>query len=631
MIRAAGSLFKPRAVAAGVATIGAGGVVYVATADNTLGIRRQGEFWLRVMPVVADYYWHLNKNSPYVQYMKWRQETARPREKVMEELHEKHAPEIFQIMLDLKGLYIKLGQVLSVTALPIPEPYRARFRTLQSEVPGWEEFESVVKPILEEDLAHGQSLRDIFDYVDPTPCGAASIGQAHRATLKATGQEVIVKVQYPSAAWQVPADIQCVGDFTKLCVWAGVVDEAASRLSFEDFSRQFLAELDYRAEQRNLETIHASSVDPKSPYRKHGVLVPEVYPDLCTDRVISMSFLPGVKLEEEARRQLEMLGVDTKRGLRSIVSQAATETEQPGSTVADSEVHQNFTSSSSTVSRMTAAGRVIGRFIGIDSLLWMTRLFRQVVLWPKAITVQTIRATSSVVGVPKEWDEWAELHQVAVRQAQRVNLTRSWIDALMDVHGHQIFDLGLFNADCHPGNILIVEDGENASSPNQTLRKPSLGLIDFGQCKQLNMQERARVARLVLSVANKESNEHIATAFRELGVQTRNDSTVFLAEMAKLMFGQFETAHLDHRWHRKLHDLDRITYFPTELSMVYRTALLLRGLAASLQINANIGEHWKKHAETSVKRAHARVQVREGEAGMRGKDLSPIVREVTAI
>jgi predicted unusual protein kinase regulating ubiquinone biosynthesis (AarF/ABC1/UbiB family) len=53
--------------------------------------------------------------------------------------------------------------------------------------------------------------------------------------------------------------------------------------------------------------------------------------------------------------------------------------------------------------------------------------------------------------VPPTWASWAEAHRTASTQAARLNLTKDWLDALFDVHGHQIFNLGLFNADPHPG------------------------------------------------------------------------------------------------------------------------------------------------------------------------------------
>ena len=146
----------------------------------------------------------------------------------MNELHERNAPRIFQSMIGLGGLYVKLGQVLSVTALPVPEQYRALFRTLQSDVPNPRDFDSVIRPTLERERG-ASSLDGIFESIDEVPCGAASIGQAHRAVLKGTGEEVIVKVQYPEARWQIPADVRCVGDFLNLCVLFGIVDGPSSK------------------------------------------------------------------------------------------------------------------------------------------------------------------------------------------------------------------------------------------------------------------------------------------------------------------------------------------------------------------------------------------------------------------
>jgi len=110
-----------------------------------------------------------------------------------------------------------------------------------------------------------------------------------------------------------------------------------------------------------------------------------------------------------------------------------------------------------------------------------------------------------------------------------------------------------------------------------------------------------KIARLILSIAEKESDEEIATKFRTLGIKTKNDSTRFLADFGRLMFGRFESKHLDHSWHKELHKEDRVLYFPKELSMVYRTALLLRGLAMSLQYNPSVGELWRDHAVEAIR------------------------------
>jgi len=140
-----------------------------------------------------------------------------------------------------------------------------------------------------------------------------------------------------------------------------------------------------------------------------------------------------------------------------------------------------------------------------------------------------------------------------------------------------------------------VQDESNPS------KEPKIGLIDYGQVKRLNPEERFKIAKLILSVANKESDESIAGHFRNLGIKTKTNSTRFLAEFGRLMFGSFEAKHLNHDWHRELHKEDRVLYFPNELSMVYRTALLLRGLAMSLQFNPSVGEEWRHHAEATIR------------------------------
>ena len=151
-------------------------------------------------PIIFDYWFHASSSSPLVKYQNYRQiqkeeveqqqqdsstesNDDNQKAEIYNSLHERNAPKILNVMLDLGGLYIKLGQVLSVTALPVPKQYKELFRTLQSNVPGHEEFEKVVRPTLEKELGCS-SLDEIFEFIEEVPCGAASIGQAHRARLK---------------------------------------------------------------------------------------------------------------------------------------------------------------------------------------------------------------------------------------------------------------------------------------------------------------------------------------------------------------------------------------------------------------------------------------------------------------
>ena len=683
-----------------------GGATAYSYTEQGAGFRREAFFWSKILPVVSDYYIQTGQSSPYVRYQKWTQTglykrnisaggcddgpgavVKQPkiaegpinnnnhaehqgeeendgenendtiikerRRDLIKFLHDKHAPTIFQVMLDLKGLYIKLGQVLSVTALPVPEPYRILFRTLQSNVPGHEEFDSVVKPTLQREFGV-TDLEELFEFIEPVPCGAASIGQAHRARLNSSytydndtnndgnnndtviqiedrDRDVIIKVQYPDAAWQVPADIDCVGDFLKICIWAGVVEKESAKMSYDEFSRQFLSELDYDRERQNLEIVHESSLNPQAPYLKHGVIVPKVHQNLCTNKVITMEFLPGPTMESEAKRQLELLGIDTSGGITQVIKNAAknavkdpVNNEEPsrvlvrrmttkGTLYDDDDVRNRNRKDRRDDARinhswrLSTASEVLGRFISFDSILWIVRTYKRMVLLSQACTVSIVTVLpSSLVSIQTQ--KWVDEHRSAAEEAERLGEIEDWCTALFDVHGHQIFNLGLFNADPHPGNILVVANNDKKNpgrSKSKNTSKASIGLIDFGQCKSLTKDEQTKVANLIVSVANNEPDENIANAFRDMDIITKNNSTEFLAEFGRLMFGPFEAHHLNHKWHMQLHQKDKVLYFPKELSMVYRTSLLLRGLAVSLQLNYSVGDQWKNHAQMAIDRKTA--------------------------
>jgi len=275
--------------------------------------------------------------------------------------------------------------------------------------------------------------------------------------MKDTGEQVILKVQYPNARWQVPADIRCVGDFMRLCVYFNLIDEDASKLSYNEFSRQFLAELEYDKERKNLEQVYHSTLDPRAPYISRGVLVPKVYPELCTNLVITMSYLPGPKFEEEAKRQLEMVGIRTDRSIRDVVREATKETHDATTTsiqgskkAKDGNVGPFMSDSNKkdnerfqTRERLS---RWVRKWIHVDVAFSLVRLAKKVYLGSQLVAVSSIRVASALSIAPSSWEEWAHEHQNIRQQIDRLDWTRDAIDALLDVHGYQILNQGLFNA-----------------------------------------------------------------------------------------------------------------------------------------------------------------------------------------
>ena len=95
----------------------------------------------------------------------------------------------------------------------VPKQYRDALRSLQSAVENdcsFDDVSSVIRDTL------GRPLEDVFSEFEKEPLGRASIGQAHLARLADTGEEVVVKVQYPDARWKFEADIRALGMFVWL-------------------------------------------------------------------------------------------------------------------------------------------------------------------------------------------------------------------------------------------------------------------------------------------------------------------------------------------------------------------------------------------------------------------------------
>ena len=145
-----------------------------------------------------------------------------------------------------------------------------------------------VKTIVQEDF--GKELEELFLEFDPVPLGSASLGQAHRAVLKATGEEVAVKVQHKNVRRQSPGDIRLFG----------LVLRAAESL-FPDFKYAWLAEdfeellpqeLNFRKEAENCE--RCAEIFKDNPH----IVVPSIFHDYTTERVLTISYKKGVSMTQ---------------------------------------------------------------------------------------------------------------------------------------------------------------------------------------------------------------------------------------------------------------------------------------------------------------------------------------------
>jgi predicted unusual protein kinase regulating ubiquinone biosynthesis (AarF/ABC1/UbiB family) len=204
----------------------------------------------------------------------------------------------------LKGPFVKAGQFAANRHDLLPPSLTTPLAALRDRVPPLP-FPQV-RAALEAEL--GAPLAELFADFEREPLGAASIAQVHRARLHG-GEAVAVKVQYPWLADSLRADLAWAN--AALRVFArrhGAVDR--QRLLAE-FAAGLGEELDFLREARvAVEIAENLAHDPR-------VVVPRIFPNLGSRRVLTMSYLPAVRIDDRAglarlqvapRAVLEILG-----------------------------------------------------------------------------------------------------------------------------------------------------------------------------------------------------------------------------------------------------------------------------------------------------------------------------------
>src|SRR5439155_5829007 len=136
------------------------------------------------------------------------------RDQNIKAFHKTNARRVYATILQLQGLFIKVGQLLSIMANFLPEEFRAELEGLQDQVPP-RPFEEV-KERLESEL--GGKVDDIFEDFHRTCIASASLGQVHEAKTK-DGRRVAVKVQHKDIDEMVKLDLVTIRRIMMIVQW----------------------------------------------------------------------------------------------------------------------------------------------------------------------------------------------------------------------------------------------------------------------------------------------------------------------------------------------------------------------------------------------------------------------------
>lgn len=204
-------------------------------------------------------------------------------------IHQRNARRLAAGFTRLRGVFIKLGQVISVLGGFLPPAYREHLEKLQDKVPP-RPFAEVVGRLRE---AFGASALSHFASFEASPIAAASLAQVHRATL-ADGRVLAVKVLYPGIEQLIRRDLFVLGLFLP------IINRVFPIVRFDRVLAQLGSmlrrETDYDNERRNIDRVRAIFAN------RSDVVVPSVVPELTRGGVLCMSFESGARIMEVLQR-----------------------------------------------------------------------------------------------------------------------------------------------------------------------------------------------------------------------------------------------------------------------------------------------------------------------------------------
>ncbi|CAK9087818.1 unnamed protein product [Durusdinium trenchii] len=302
----------------------------------------------------------------------------------------------------------------------------------------------------------------------------------------------------------------------------------------KEIEKLFEAEFDYLEEFRNLEAMRTNLL----PKWGHRIYIPRPMKELSSRHVLGMELLKGEKFISAVRRRLKPLA------------------EREGKTVEEYEQEQ--------IEALRSGRRKA------EAAWWLR--------W------------KALLG------RW--MHRV--RHFGRRDLepldVGGIFEMLMQIHGQQILLDGCFNADPHPGNILLLEDGT------------TLGLIDFGQVMYLPQDFRVKLARLIVALAERQP-EQVARYESEIGVKRK-----YYKQDVQYRLCSFWLDRDDEEITQGLNIFDLLVWgesedpvlsLPEGYYLACRCSTTLRSTALAFGVYISSAAYWKPYAEEVLRRNQA--------------------------
>jgi len=431
-------------------------------------VQRAAKFWGATVPILVTYAFAESwlKSAPYKEA---------EIDLIWDRLHQWGSARLQKTMNELKGFYVKTGQLISTRVDLFPRAYIDRLCELQDRLDPLPA--EVVKAVISNELLDGKPIDSVFSDFQDVPLGSASVAQVHKATLRETGKVVAIKVMRPYIEPKLRGDVKNIIKFAKAFEDLLPLDYY---LVFTEIAERMEDELDFRQEAKAMDSINdllALKPDGTKRY-KPWLHTPRSVPGMVTKRVLVMDFLEGKTL-----------------------TQIGEEAKESGDT-----------------------SEALAKLIGEKLIKALTKGFGQMVLQG-----------------------------------------------------------GLFHGDPHPGNIMVLNNGD-------------IALLDFGQTKQLTPRLQNQLSELcVLLEEDIRDFGSIAQVVADMGVKlTPEADREALSACAVWMFDSLSEMPGDYTPDEFSENspVRSIASFPQDLVMVGRAAVLIRGICSFFSIPWSVSRAW---------------------------------------
>lgn len=219
----------------------------------------------------------------------------------MRDLHDLSAEKLLNMLMENRGLYIKLGQAIANQGTLFPIEYQKKFRRLYDDAPveSWDKIDSILQK------QYGRNYEStLFDTIEHDPVASASIAQVHRGRLKGNGEDVAIKVQHSYINKQISVDLFMYRLISR--IYEKVFDLPLTM--FTTFvSKQLVQEVDFVHEMQNSERLR-KYISNDREMDLLNVYIPRTYPDITSKGILVTEWCDGLPLT--SRKKLLEADID---------------------------------------------------------------------------------------------------------------------------------------------------------------------------------------------------------------------------------------------------------------------------------------------------------------------------------